>query len=96
VGWITKDRDARSWIGGEGLPSRGPTGQAGERAKATTGGFQRTEATWKNQIVHSLSYGFSLRIHDSQCRQSHICAVHSGLNCVCLGKRVGIGSFNII
>ena len=30
-GWIIKDRDSRSWIGGEGLPSRGHTGHGGER-----------------------------------------------------------------
>jgi hypothetical protein len=47
----------------EKFPSRGHTGQGGERAEADAGGFQRTEAIGKNQIVQSLSYGFSVWIH---------------------------------
>jgi hypothetical protein len=93
-GWITKGHDLRSWIGGEGLPSRGHEYQGGERVEAATGGFQSTEDTQKSRIIQSLSYMFSIQICSSQCRQSGIYAVHKGLNHICLGKHVGTGSYS--
>jgi hypothetical protein len=44
-GWISKDHDSISWIGGEGIPYRDHTSQGEERAEAAAGGFQSIEAT---------------------------------------------------
>jgi hypothetical protein len=56
-------------IGGEGLSSRGHTGQGGEREEVATGGFQRTKTRGKSRVIQSLSYGLSVHIHGSQRRQ---------------------------
>ena len=60
-GWITKDRDSRSWLGGEGLPSRDHACQAEERerAEATTGGFERKKPEWSAKSYESFGTSFS-------------------------------------
>jgi len=52
-------------IGGEGLSSRGHTGQEGEREEATIGGFQRIKSTGKSRVIRILSYGLSIHFHRS-------------------------------
>jgi hypothetical protein len=46
-------------IGGEGLSSRGHTGQGGERAEATIGEFQRTKTKGKEELYETCHIGFS-------------------------------------
>jgi hypothetical protein len=46
-----KDSDSRSWIGGEGIPSRDHTSQGEERAEVVVGGFQRIEVRGKCSVV---------------------------------------------
>jgi hypothetical protein len=58
-----------------------------ERAKAATGGFQRTKATRKSWIIRSLSYEFFVQMRDSQWVESRIYTNHKMVNRVCLEKR---------
>jgi hypothetical protein len=45
-------------IGGEGLSSRGHTGQGGEREEVATGGFQRTEPEGRAESYKLVIQGF--------------------------------------
>jgi hypothetical protein len=45
-------------IGGEGLSSRGHTGQGGEREEAVAGGFQRTEDQRKSRVIQVVIQDF--------------------------------------
>jgi hypothetical protein len=55
-GWITKDCDSRSWIGGEGISFRVHTDQGEDREEVVAGGFQLIEARGKCSIIRKLSY----------------------------------------
>jgi hypothetical protein len=51
-GWITKDYDSRrSWIGGEGLPSRDQYSQGEERTEAVASGFQQIGAQQHGHVI---------------------------------------------
>jgi hypothetical protein len=64
-----KDCDSRSWIGGEGLPSRDQVKE--KREQRNTGGFQSEEATGECHVIQSFSYRFFVHVHGFQWRQSH-------------------------
>jgi hypothetical protein len=92
-GWIRKDHDSISWIGGEEFSSRGHTCQGEERAKSITGGFQLIEARGKRSAVWKLSYRVFVHVHGSQWWQSHMYIGLLKERCVHLGKRVCTGSY---
>jgi hypothetical protein len=58
-----KDCDSRSWIGGEGLPSRDHTCQGEERSEEATSGFHLIEARGKGSIIRSMLYNIFECVH---------------------------------